>query len=74
MSGKIQLLATKINMSRDEFIGEMRKYGCSEPTAKKIWAGRFEEFDDFKQDDIYLSNLRKAAVVLKVKTAELLSR
>ena len=32
----IQKLAEKINMSFDEFIGEMRKRGCSEPTAIKI--------------------------------------
>jgi len=74
MSGNIQKLAAKINMSRDEFIGEMRKHGCSEPTAEKIWEGKFEEFDDFKDNDIYLSNLRKASVVLKVTTGALLSR
>ena len=29
---KIQELAEKICISYDEFIGEMRKKGCSEPT------------------------------------------
>ena len=61
-------------MSYDEFIGEMRKRGCSEPTAAKIWEGKFEEFNEFKDNDIYLSNLRKAADVLKVKTGNLLPR
>jgi hypothetical protein len=74
MSGNVQRLATKINMSRDEFIGEMRKRGCSGPTAEKIWNSNFEEFEDFKDNDIYLSNLRKASVVLKVTTGALLSR
>ncbi len=70
----IQQLAARINMTYDEFIGEMRKRGCSEPTAAKIWEGRFEEFDDFTDNDIYLSNLRKAASVLQVKTGTLLPR
>jgi hypothetical protein len=70
----IQQLAAKINMSYDEFIGEMRKRGCSEPTAAKIWEGKFENFDDYSDNDIYLSNLRKAANVLKVKTGTLLPR
>ncbi len=35
----IQSLAARIHMSYDEFIGEMRKRGCSEPTAAKIWEG-----------------------------------
>ncbi len=70
----IQQLAAKINMSYDEFIGEMRKRGCSEPTAVKIWEGKFENFDDYSDNDIYLSNLRKAANVLKVKTGTLLPR
>ena len=74
MSETIKLLARNINMSYDEFIGEMRKRGCSEPTALKIWEGRFEEFREFKDNDIYLSNLRKAADVLKVKTGSLLLR
>jgi hypothetical protein len=70
----IQQLAAKINMSYDEFIGEMRKRGCSEPTAVKIWEGKFENFVDFADNDIYLSNLRKAADVLKVRTGTLLPR
>jgi hypothetical protein len=74
MSGNIQRLAAKINMPYDEFIGEMRKRGCSEPTAAKIWEGKFEDFIDYTDNDVYLSNLRKAASVLKVHTGELLPR
>ncbi len=74
MSGTIKTLAANICMTYDEFIGEMRKRGCSEPTAAKIWEGKFEEFTEFKDNDIYLSNLRKAADVLKVKTGYLLPR
>lgn len=74
MSSKVQELATRINMSCDEFVGEMRKRGCSEPTALKIWRGAYEEFSDFDDNDMYLSNLRKAADVLKVTTGILLPR
>jgi hypothetical protein len=74
MSENIKRLAANISMTYDEFIGEMRKRGCSEPTAVKIWEGKFEEFNEFKDNDIYLSNLRKAADVLKVKTGNLLTR
>jgi hypothetical protein len=74
MSNTIKQLALEISMTYDEFIGEMRKRGCSEPTAVKIWEGKFEEFHDFKDNDIYLSNLRKAADVLRVKTGALLPR
>ena len=70
----IQKLAERINMSFDEFIGEMRKRGCSEPTAIKIWNGTYEEFDSFKDNDLFLSNLRKAADVLKVTTGRLLPK
>jgi len=70
----IQSLAAKINMTYDEFIGEMRKRGCSEPTAAKIWEGKFENFEDYSDNDVYLSNLRKAANVLKVKTGTLLPK
>ena len=73
-SKRVQQLALNINMSYDEFIGEMRKRGCSEPTAAKIWQGVYEEFDEFNDNDIYLSNLRKAADVLKVTTGKLLPR
>ena len=48
MSGNIKRLAIKINMPRNEFIAAMRKCGCSEPTAEKIWEGKFEDFDGFK--------------------------
>ena len=74
MSGRVQELAAKLNMSFDDFIGEMRKRGCSEPTAIKIWNGVYEKFDAFNDNDMYLSNLRKAADVLKVHTGRLLSR
>lgn len=72
MPSRIQQLAQKANMSYDEFIGEMRKRGCSEPTANKLWNGAYEKFDNFNDNDIYLSNLRKAADVFKVKTGSLL--
>jgi hypothetical protein len=74
MRSSAQELAEKINMSYDEFIGEMRKRGCSEPTALKVWAGLYEEFKNFNDNDLYLSNLRKAADVLRVKTGMLLSK
>lgn len=74
MKSRVQELAEKINMSCDEFIGEMRKRGCSEPTALKIWRGEHENFDDFKDNDINLSNLRKAASVLRVATGTLLPK
>jgi hypothetical protein len=75
MSGQVvKQLATSNGMSYDEFVGEMRKRGCSEPTALKLWNGNYEDFIDFKDNDIYLSNLRKADDVLKVKTGMLLSR
>lgn len=61
-------------MTYDEFIGEMRKRGCSEPTASKIWRGEYEDFEDFKDNDVNLSNLRKAAAVLKVGTGILLPK
>lgn len=73
MESIVQKLAKKINMSCDEFVGEMRKRGCSEPTAMKIWRGDHENFKDFNDNDIYLSNLRKAADVLKVATGQLLT-
>ncbi|MBN8580075.1 MAG: hypothetical protein J0L96_05335 [Anaerolineae bacterium] len=71
---RVQELAERINMSVDEFIGEMRKLGCSEPTAMKIWRGEYEEFDDFNDNNVQLSNLRKASVVLKVGTGSLLPK
>ena len=72
MSNIVQKLAAKKNMSVDEFVGEMRKRGCSEPTAIKIWNGNYEEFVEFKDNDVCLSNLRKAADVLQVTTRALL--
>jgi hypothetical protein len=72
MKSRVQELAEKINMSYDDFVGEMRKRGCSEPTALKIWRGEYEKFDNFKDNDMNLSNLRKAAFVLRVTTGALL--
>ncbi len=74
MKSRVQELAERINMSCDEFIGEMRKQGCSEPTALKIWRGEYETYEDFKDNDINLSNLRKAAYVLKVGTGILIPK
>ena len=74
MTSQIQQLAGKMNMSYDDFIGEMRKRGCSEPTAIKIWNGAYEKFEAFSDNDIYLSNLRKAADVFKVHTGSLLQK
>jgi hypothetical protein len=74
MDSQVQQLAVKINMTYDEFIGEMRKRSCSEATAAKIWKGIYENFDSFSDNDLYLSNLRKAADVLKVTTGMLLPK
>ena len=38
---RVQELAARMSMSVDEFVGEMRKLGCSEPTALKIWRGEY---------------------------------
>jgi hypothetical protein len=72
MNSQVQKIAAKMNMTYDDFIGEMRKRGCSEATAVKIWYGTYEKFEAFSDNDIYLSNLRKAANVLRVKTGQLL--
>lgn len=72
MKSRVQELAEVINMSCDEFVGEMRKRGCSEPTALKIWRGDYETYEDFQDNDMNLSNLRKASFVLRVKTGILL--
>jgi hypothetical protein len=74
MPNTVQQIAARLNMSYDEFIGEMRKRGCSEPTAVKIWNGYYENYEAFSDNDINLSNLRKAGDVLKVKTGSLISR
>ncbi len=71
---RIQELAARNHISYNEFVGEMRRRGCSEPTAMKIWRGIYEEFVDFEDNDVHLSNLRKAADVLKVRTGMLLPR
>jgi hypothetical protein len=68
MKNRVQELAEKVGMSCDDFVGEMRKRGCSEPTALKIWRGDYENFDNFKDNDLYISNLRKASFVLRVAT------
>jgi len=72
MKSRVQELAEIISMTYDEFIGEMRKRGCSEPTASKIWRGDYEKFEKFSDNDMNLSNLRKAAFVLKVMIGRLL--
>jgi hypothetical protein len=72
MDSKVQQLAARVNMPYDEFIGEMRKHGCTEPTAAKIWNGNYERYDHFKDNDVYLSSLRKAAFVLRVNLGALL--
>jgi hypothetical protein len=74
MTSRVQQLAEQRNLTSDDFIGEMRKRGCSEPTAVKIWQGLYEEYRDFTDNDVYLSNLRKAADVLKVTTGTLLPK
>ncbi len=74
MISQVQNIAAKLKMSSNDFIGEMRKRGCSEATAAKIWNGTYENFKVFSDNDISLSNLRKAADVLKVKTGELLPK
>jgi hypothetical protein len=74
MESIVQQLAKETNMSFDEFVGEMRKRGCSGPTATKIWRGEYESFDNFNDHDMSLSNLRKAADVLKVVTGRLLPK
>ena len=70
----VQEYAQRLNMSCDQFIGEMRKLGCSEPTALKIWRGEYETFEDFNDNNVQLSNLRKASVILKVGTGSLLPK
>jgi hypothetical protein len=72
MASRVQLIAARATISYDDFIGEMRKRGCSEPTAKKIWDGQYECYEKFSDNDVYLSNLRKAADVLCVKTGTLI--
>ena len=74
MGSRVQLLAARGAMSYDEFIGEMRKRGCSQPTAIKIWNGIYENYENFTDNDVYLSNLRKAADVLNVKTGTLIPK
>jgi hypothetical protein len=74
MKSRVQELAERISMSCDEFVGEMRKLGCSEPTALKIWRGEYENFESFEDNNVQLSNLRKAAFVLKVGTGVLVPK
>jgi hypothetical protein len=74
MGSRVQELAEKLGMTYDEFVGEMRKRGCSEATASKIWRGEYENFTDFNDNDMYLSNLRKAAFVLRANTGTLLPK
>lgn len=74
MTSRVQELAANISMTYDDFVGEMRKRGCSEVTATKIWNGTYDDFCSFAENDVRLSNLRKAADVLRVKTGLLLTR
>jgi len=74
MKSRVQTLAEKVGMTYDEFIGEMRKQGCSEPTAVKIWRGDYDNYEEFNQNDMHLSNLRKAAYILRVNTGYLLTK
>lgn len=39
---------------------------------QKIWNGAYEVFDGFKDNDLFLSSLRKAADVLRVTAGKLL--
>ncbi len=71
MKSRVQELAERMNMSCDEFVGEMRKRGCSEPTALKIWRGRYETFVNYNDNNIQLSNLRKAAEILNASMGTL---
>jgi hypothetical protein len=72
MKSRVQELAERINMSCDGFVGEMRKRGCSEPTALKIWNGAYETFVEYNDNNIQLSNLRKAAEVLNARMGMLI--
>lgn len=74
MASKVQELAEKAHITFDEFIGEMRKRSCSEPTAIKIWNGLYEVYGEYKENDILLSNLRKTADVLQVKITSLFTK
>ncbi len=74
MGSRVQELASRLGLTIDQFLGEMRKLGCSEPTALRIWRGTYEDFDDLDDNDMHLSNLRKAARVLSVRTGELLPK
>jgi hypothetical protein len=74
MGSIVQQLAEKINMSFDESVGEMPKRGCNEPTATKIWCGEYENFSNFIDIDISISNLCKAANVLRARTGTFLPK
>jgi len=70
----IQKFAKKKNLSFDEFVGEMRKRGCSEPTAIRIWNGEYENYEEFSDNNVHLSNLRKAADILRIGTGALIPK
>jgi len=61
-------------MTIEGFIAEMRKRGCSEPTAVNIRLGCYDEFKDFNDNDLYLSNIRQATDVLKVSMGSVLTK
>lgn len=72
MKSIVQELAERKNMTCNQFVGEMRKLGCSEPTALKIWKGEYETFLDYHDNNLQLSSLRKAADVLSARTRMLI--
>ena len=64
-----QRLFERLGMGFDEFVARTRKRECGEPTAARIWRGEYEDFEQFADDDMQLSNLCKAAFVLIAATA-----
>ncbi len=72
MNSRIQDLAAKSTCPVMNLLARS-KAGCSEPTAL-IRRSLYEQFETFEDNDMYLSNLRKAADVLKVKTGSLLPK
>ena len=46
MGSRVQLLASRAAIPNDDFIGEMQKQGCSEPTKLKIWKVNYENYEN----------------------------
>ena len=68
MNSRIQDLASQINMSCDEFVGEMRKHAVAvSPPHSRSGEAAMQDFNEFEDNDILLSNLRKAADVLRLE-------